>query len=330
MKYKFIIEGSQGDLYNVTFNISEKTLNSSCSCIAGKNGNFCKHRYQILNGNISNFRSNNYEELEKFYNQLYFVEDGLESYYFYNENKSKKELIKPEKDKLKYLVAPEGFNIKGLGKANLKKLIESGAIKTSLDIFKLEEKKEIVLNSEKMSKPSFEKILLAIEESKNIEYANFIYSLGIPYIGEYLSNILSKQNKDIREYFNYSFYDFVTIDGVGEECAMALYYYFNDEDNRLYIEKLIEVGINIIYEKKKRKKQTLNGKKVAFTGKLKTLERREVKKITEELGGESTDAINENLHILVVGEKAGSKLQKAQKISTIEILTEEEFINKYY
>ncbi|SJZ95565.1 BRCA1 C Terminus (BRCT) domain-containing protein [Cetobacterium ceti] len=330
MKYKFIIEGSQGDLYNVIFNIHEKTLDSSCSCIAGKNGNFCKHRYQILNGNISNFKSDNYEELEKFYNQLYFVENGLEEYFLYKNNKRKKGLIKREKDRLEYLIAPEGFNIKGLGKVNLKKLIENGAIKTSLDIFKLKEYKDAVLNSKKICESTFERILLAIEESKNIEYANFIYSLGIPYIGEYLSNILSKENKDIREYFNYNFNDFINIDGVGEECAMALYDYFNNEDNRLYIEKLIEVGINIIYEKKKRKNQTLNGKKVAFTGKLKTLERREVKKITEELGGESTDAINENLHILVVGEKAGSKLQKAQKISTIEILTEEEFINKYY
>lgn len=62
---------------------------------------------------------------------------------------------------------------------------------------------------------------------------------------------------------------------------------------------------------------------------MKTLERREIKKVTEELGGEAVNTVNEGMDILVVGENAGSKLERAKKISEIEILTEDEFMNKY-
>ena len=329
MKYKFIIKGSHGDLYQIKFNIIGAKITSSCSCIAGLNGSFCKHRYQILNGDTSNLKSNNYEELEKFYNELYFVKDGLEPYYSYRGIKFQKDLIKREKDKLEYFVSPEGFNIKGLGEINLKKLIESGVVVTPLDLFKLDEKKETILKSKKISESILEKILKAIEQSKNIEYSNFIYSLGIPYVGEYLSKILSNNTTNIKEYFNYSLEDFISISGIGEENAQALYSYFKNKNNKQYVEKLLELGINIVYEKKKRENQTLKGKKVAFTGKLKTLERREIKKVTEELGGEAVNTVNEGVDILVVGENAGSKLERAKKISEIEILTEDEFMNKY-
>lgn len=278
MKYKFIIKGSHGDLYQIKFNIIGAKITSSCSCIAGLNGSFCKHRDQILNGDTSNLKSNNYEELEKFYNELYFVKDGLEPYYSYRGIKFQKDLIKREKDKLEYFISPGGFNIKGLGEINLKKLIESGVVVTPLDLFKLDEKKETILKSKKISESILEKILKAIEQSKNIEYSNFIYSLGIPYVGEYLSKILSNNTTNIKEYFNYSLEDFISISGIGEENARALYSYFKNKNNKQYVEKLLELGINIVYEKKEKRESNFKRKEGCFYGKIENLRKKRNKK----------------------------------------------------
>lgn len=324
MNYTFKIQGSLGNLYTVSFYLENNRMVSECNCMAGKNGLFCKHRYQILTGDIDVLDD---ELLVEFYNELLNIKYGFEDFYNYKSHTYSKGISNHQKDKLMHFISPDGFNIKGFGKVHLKKVIDNGFVKEPSDILKLYLKKEIIIEKGVFSKAKIENILSAIEESKKIKYANFLIALGIPYIGEEKAKIISKTTKHIQECFGYSLEEVLDVYNFGLEASHAFIDFFSS--NKEYINNLLNQGVEINYDINKRQNETLKFKRVAFTGKLSRLERREVKTLVEELGGESIDVINSDLDILVIGEKVGSKLEKAKKISTILILTEEEFLEKY-
>ncbi|MGL4953911.1 MAG: helix-hairpin-helix domain-containing protein [Cetobacterium sp.] len=327
MSYDFIVEGSLGDLYAVSFSIENNTLFSKCNCMAGLNGLFCKHRYQILSEDISHIRDLNIEILNDFYSELSNVKKGLDDFYNYKPRTYSKKISNHEKDKLVHFISPEGFNIKGFGKAHLKKVIENGLVTEPIDILKLYLKKDFIIENNIFTKSKIESIILSIEESKKIKYSDFLIALGIPYIGEVNAKIISKHTNNLYECFTISLDEIIENFNLGIDASKSFKDFF--DLNKKYIQELLDQGIEIVYNINKQQNQTLKAKKIAFTGKLQRLERREVKNLVEELGGESVDSINSELNILVIGEKVGSKLEKAKKIPTILILTEEEFITKY-
>lgn len=327
MKYSFKIEGSSGNLYTVSFFLENDRMFSECNCIAGMKGIFCKHIYQILSGDVNSMDNDSDEVLTEFYNKLLNIKYGFEDFHNYKPSLSSKLVSNHQKDKLIHFISPEGFNIKGFGKVHLKTAIENNLIKDPIDILKLHLKKEFIIEKDIFSKVKIEKILLAIEESKKIKYINFLIALGIPYIGEEKAKIISKTTKCIDQCFNYSLDEVLDVYNFGIEASHSFIDFF--ASNKEYINNLLKEGVEISYDINKYHNETLKLKKVAFTGKLSQLERREVKSLVEKLGGESVDVINSDLDILVIGQKVGSKLEKAKKIPTILILTEAEFLERY-
>ena len=119
------------------------------------------------------------------------------------------------------------------------------------------------------------------------------------------------------------------IEGVGDKMAQAIYEFFRDEEKKKLIDGLKIHGLTFAQEKKEElpeDEKVFTGKTFLFTGTLKNFTRNEIKEEIEKLGGKNLSAVSKNLDYLIVGEKAGSKLKKAQEIGSIKIITEDEFM----
>ncbi|MDO4690847.1 MAG: NAD-dependent DNA ligase LigA [Fusobacterium sp.] len=229
---------------------------------------------------------------------------------------------------IEYFVSRDALNITGLGSKIVERFLELGYIKDVSDIYNLKNYRKEIEKLEKMGEKSVENLLTSIERSKERSYDKIIYSLGIPFIGKVASKILADASKNIENLMKMTFEDLVNIDGIGEIAAKEIKEFFSLEKNKLLIEKLKEKGLKFEIEKSKKEESTsiFSGKNFLFTGSLKNFTREGIKEEIERLGGKNLNAVSKNLDYLIVGEKAGTKLKKAQELGTVKILTEDEFI----
>lgn len=233
------------------------------------------------------------------------------------------------KGRIEYFVSRDAMNISGFGSKMVEKMLELGFIKNAGDIYNLKSHEEELVKIEKMGKRSVEKLLESIEESKKRDYSKVLYALGIPFIGKYSGKLLANASGNIDKLMNMSVEEFMEIDGVGDKGAKAVYDFFRDSENLQLIEVLRGYGLQFaqeVKEKQSSEERIFEGKTFLFTGTLKNFKREEIKEEIEKLGGKNLSAVSKNLDYLIIGEKAGSKLKKAQELGTVKILTEDEFL----
>ena len=233
------------------------------------------------------------------------------------------------KGRIEYFVSRDAMNISGFGSKMVEKMLELGFIKNAGDIYNLKSHEEELVKIEKMGKRSVEKLLESIEESKKRDYSKVLYALGIPFIGKYSGKLLANASRNIDKLMNMSVEELMEIDGVGDKGARAVYDFFRDSENLQLIEVLRGYGLQFAQEVKEEQsseERIFEGKTFLFTGTLKNFKREEIKEEIEKLGGKNLSAVSKNLDYLIIGEKAGSKLKKAQELGTVKILTEDEFL----
>lgn len=233
------------------------------------------------------------------------------------------------KGRIEYFVSRDAMNISGFGSKMVEKMLELGFIKNAGDIYNLKSHEEELVKIEKMGKRSVEKLLDSIEESKKRDYSKVLYALGIPFIGKYSGKLLANASGNIDKLMNMSIEELIEIDGVGDKGAKAVYDFFRDSENLQLIEVLRGYGLQFAQEVKEEQsseERIFEGKTFLFTGTLKNFKREEIKEEIEKLGGKNLSAVSKNLDYLIIGEKAGSKLKKAQELGTVKILTEDEFL----
>lgn len=233
------------------------------------------------------------------------------------------------KGRIEYFVSRDAMNISGFGSKMVEKMLELGFIKNAGDIYNLKSHEEELVKIEKMGKRSVEKLLESIEKSKKRDYSKVLYALGIPFIGKYSGKLLANASGNIDKLMNMSIEELIEIDGVGDKGAKAVYDFFRDSENIQLIEVLRGYGLQFAQEVKEEQsseERIFEGKTFLFTGTLKNFKREEIKEEIEKLGGKNLSAVSKNLDYLIIGEKAGSKLKKAQELGTVKILTEDEFL----
>lgn len=239
----------------------------------------------------------------------------------------------PEKIKreISYFVSRDAMNISGLGEKIVEKFIELEKIKTVVDIYFLENYRNELENLEKMGKKSVENLLNSINESKNQDFSKVLYALGIPFVGKFNANLLSKTFKDIDVLKEKSVEELLEVKGIGDKAAIAVNTFLNNENNWKIITELKEIGLKFKFEEdelKEVKDNPIKGKNFLATGKLQKYKRNEIKDIILEKGGNYLSAVSKNLDFLIAGEKAGSKLEKAQNLG-IRILSEDDFEKEF-
>ncbi|MBS9775920.1 MAG: NAD-dependent DNA ligase LigA [Fusobacterium sp.] len=237
------------------------------------------------------------------------------------------------KAEIEYFVSRDALNIVGMGEKIVERFLELSYIKDITDIYRLKDFREEIEKLDKMGEKRVENLLSSIEESKNKFYDKVLYSLGIPLIGKVASKVLAKASLNIENLFLMSEDELKEIDGIGEIAAKEIVNFLSKETNIEKIKKLKSYGLKFEIEKKDEKEEKNNleknifsGKTFLFTGSLNNYTREEIKEEIEKLGGKNLSSVSKNLDYLIVGEKAGSKLKKAQQIEKIKIITEDEFI----
>ena len=229
--------------------------------------------------------------------------------------------------KMIHYVSRKALNIENLGSETIEQLYREKLIENVADFYTL--KKEQLLPLERMAEKSAQNIIDGVEKSKQIPFEKVLYGIGIKHVGETVAKKLVKNFNTIEELKNASVEELCQVEDIGEKIAISITEFFKNPENLLMIERLKTYGVQL--EKGENTNEVLSnaleGKTFLFTGKLSLFTREQAEEMVEKHGGKNISAVSKNLNYLVVGEKAGSKLKKAQEIGTIEILDEQQFLD---
>ncbi|WKY47496.1 NAD-dependent DNA ligase LigA [Eubacteriaceae bacterium ES3] len=229
--------------------------------------------------------------------------------------------------KLVHFVSRDAMNIEGLGKGLLKLLVNENLVKTPVDLYDLKAHQDKMINLEKMGQKSVANLLAAIEESKERSLSRLIFGLGIPLVGARGAKVLAENFETMDKLIRASSEDLTAIYDIGEKMAQEIVDFFAMPSNLAIIDDLKTAGLNMSEEKSAFDENSfLVGKTFVLTGTLEGLDRREAKRMIEEKGGKVSSSISKKTDFLVAGEKAGSKLTRAQELG-VEILDQEEFLS---
>ena len=229
--------------------------------------------------------------------------------------------------KMIHYVSRKALNIENLGSETIEQLYREKLIENVADFYTL--KKEQLLPLERMAEKSAQNIIDGVEKSKQIPFEKVLYGIGIKHVGETVAKKLVKNFNTIEDLKNASIEELCQVEDIGEKIAISITEFFKNPENQLMIERLKNYGVQL--EKGENTNEVLSnaleGKTFLFTGKLSLFTREQAEEMVEKHGGKNISAVSKNLNYLVVGEKAGSKLKKAQEIGTIEILDEQQFLD---
>ena len=215
------------------------------------------------------------------------------------------------------------MNIEGIGKEWIAAFTKSGLVKTPADLYKIT--RDDLFKFERMGEKLAENMLESIANSKNTTLKRFIYALGIRQVGETTADLLAKYFTSIDNFKKASIEDLQNIEGIGEISAKSIYDFLHNEKTLKLIDDLLNEKVNPIFEKLVTVESPLTGKNVVITGSIEGFTRTSAKEAAERLGATVQSAVSKNTDILIVGDKAGSKLKKAQDLG-IEIMEAPEFI----
>jgi len=230
-------------------------------------------------------------------------------------------------EKIIHFVSKDAMDIKHFGAANVLKFYELKLLKDIPGIYTLDF--EAIGKLEGFGKKSVDNLQSAIKASKQQPLHRLIYALGIRYVGETTAKTLANCVKEIFDFEKMSIEDLQNLEDIGIKVATSIYGFFQNDDNVQILKHLQELGLNIKNTKKQSSSEsnTLSEQTFLFTGTLNKLKRSDAEEMVEKNGGKIASSVSSKLNYLVVGEDAGGKLEKAKKINTIKIISEDEFLS---
>ena len=228
-------------------------------------------------------------------------------------------------ERIIHFVSKDAMDIRGFGEANVRKFYEMGLLKDIPGIYKLDFDKISTL--EGFGKKSIDNLQTAIANSKMQPLHRLIYALGIRYVGETTAKTFAQQVNHLLDLKNYSIEDLQNLEDVGPKVAGSVHQFFQNQDNIAMLQQLEQLGVQFKNPKKDHATGgNLQGLTFLFTGTMPTLKRSDAEEMVERNGGKLLGAVSSKLNYLVVGDDAGSKLEKAKKINSIKIISETEFL----
>ena len=227
-------------------------------------------------------------------------------------------------ERMIHFVSKDAMDIKSFGDANIRKFYELGLLKNIPQIYQLDFTQ--IGQLEGFGKKSVDNLIAAIEASKQQPLYRLIYALGIRYVGETTAKTIASQIHHILDLVALTEEQLQSFEDVGVKVAKSIRQYFSEEKNITLIKALENLGLNMIQTNATAVDGNLAGLNFLFTGTLTQLKRAEAEAMVEARGGHILSGVSSKLNYLVVGEDAGSKLEKAKKIASIKIISEEDFI----
>ena len=228
---------------------------------------------------------------------------------------------------IKHFVSRNAMNVDGLGEKVVEQLLREGYIANVADLYLLQVEQLVEL--ERMGEKSATNLVEALEKSKDNSLERLLFGLGIRHVGEKAAKILAAEYETMDALMKADVADLTNIHEIGDKMAESIVAYFANEEVQTLIARLKDVGVNMVYKGKKVVVEAganpFAGKTIVLTGKLAQLTRNEAKAKIEELGGTVAGSVSKKTDLVIAGEDAGSKLEKAQSLG-IEIWDENRLI----
>lgn len=208
------------------------------------------------------------------------------------------------------------MDIRGMGPSVIAAFIDAGVLNEIWDIYSIKDHVDELAAIEGYGKKKIQAITAAIEASKGNDIDRLIKALGIPGVGRHIGKALAAKYPDMEAIANLTYDDLITVDGVGDISARAILDFWANPETRVRYEALKRAGVNINSLKAVQEPAgtVFVGKAFVVTGTLPTMSREEAKTLIEANGGKVSDSVSKKTAYLLAGEKAGSKLDKAQKL----------------
>ncbi len=229
-----------------------------------------------------------------------------------------------------HYVSREAMNIDGLGERIIEDFYNMGYIKKIPDIYKLDQKKEELMELEGFGSKSINNLLDSINNSKNNSLERLLFALGIRQVGSKTAKILAKRFGNLNNLMNADYDELNQIHDIGSIIAQSIVDYFKDSENIDVINELIRIGVNTDYLGKvdvEIQKENITGKTFVLTGTLENYTRDNLKKILEDMGANVSGSVSKKTNVVIAGESPGSKYDKAVDLG-IEIWDEERLLNE--
>ena len=224
---------------------------------------------------------------------------------------------------LYHFVSKKAFDIGGLGPRIADQLMEQGLVQDAADLFELTDGDLVPL--ERFADKSAANLVEAIQRSKRIPLARFIYALGIRHVGEEIAADLAEHWESLGKLQRASKEELEQVRDVGSVVAKSIGDWFAQKENREFIERLQKAGVVVEREKRKEKSEKLRAKTFVLTGTLDSMTRDEAKAKIRAFGGELSESVSQKTDYVVAGGNPGSKLTRARELG-VQVLGEKEFL----
>lgn len=237
-------------------------------------------------------------------------------------------------EKMYHFVSRPAMNIGGVGEKNIQQFYEAGLIEDVADLYELSF--DQLLKLERFGEKSAQNTIHAIDASRSNSLERLVFGLGIRHVGQKASRLLAECFQSMDKLQTASRSELLEIDGLGEIIADSILNFFDLEESQDLIEKLKDQGVNMTYidptatsdqQALAQYEDLFQDLTVVLTGKMEGWTREELAEIVTQAGGKVTGSVSKNTDLLIAGEKAGSKLEKAQSLGT-EIWDENEFLRQ--
>lgn len=229
------------------------------------------------------------------------------------------------KGRISHFASRGAMDIEGLGEALINLFVDLNYLKDYSDIYTLKEKRNELIQIDRLGEKSIDNLLNAIEVSKKKPFNKVLFALGIRYVGSGAANKLADHFLSVEKLSSVSEEEIESVHEIGSSISKSVKRFFANTQNRKIIEHLKKAGLNLAGEKKINKSNLFEGKSFVLTGTLSSMSRENAKEIIQSHGGTVVSTVSKNTSYVVAGDSPGSKLDKAQKLG-VSVLSEEQFL----
>ena len=239
---------------------------------------------------------------------------------------SQAELVK----RIAYMATQAKLGIAGLGKVRAAKLVEEGLVRSLRDLYELVKKRDVLARlrfASTLGRQGAANLLDGIERSKGRPLSRLLAALSIRHVGGATAELLAEYFESMDKLIAATEQHLQEIEGIGREMAHSIGHFFNSADGQRIVDRLRMAGVNMTQPRHKAAADNpIAGKTVVVTGSLETMTRKQVQDLVKQLGGKAAGSVSSKTDLLVCGEDAGSKLQKAKELR-VKILSEKDFLS---
>lgn len=216
------------------------------------------------------------------------------------------------------------MDIEGLGEAAVDQLVGMGLVRTVADLYTLHRHRATLVDLDRWGEKSTQNLLDAIEQSKKRPFHRLLFALGIRHVGAGVAGLLAEHFPSLETLQSAGAEQLQTVPGLGPRIAESIGHFFDERHNRDLLRRLKEAGLTMEGVPQQRAVGPLSGKTFVLTGTLPTLTREEAGALIKRHGGKVVSAVSKNVHFLLAGDEAGSKLSRARSLG-IPVITEADF-----